>query len=107
MWKVDQDLVEHAKRFIHTFHALFGDDLPSPEPAQADLYWHAYKDNEILGRCVRLGCDDTTAPIRHYHWAICGAAGKFEIQEFWNAEVWTTDRYRTSLSDARIVDELG
>jgi len=97
VWKVNQDLVDHAKRFIHTFHVLFGEDLPSPEPAQADRYWHACEDNEILGRCVRLGCDDTTSPMRHYHWAICRADSEYVVQEFWKAEVWTTERYRSAL----------
>ena len=97
VWTVDPDLAAHAKRFIQTFRDLFGEDLPSPEPAQADRYWRAYAANQILGRCARLGWDDTTSPIRHYHWAICRAEGAFAVQEFWNPEGWTTQRYRGAL----------
>ena len=97
VWKVDPDLVENAKRFIHTFRVLFGEDLPTPEPAQAARYWHACENNQVLGRCVRLGYEDTKPPARHYHWAICRADGEFVVQEFWSAEVWTTERYRSAL----------
>ena len=97
VWKVDEDLAEHAMRFIDTFNKLFAEELPPPDQAQAERYWHAYDENEILGRCVRLGYDDTTSPIRHYHWAICRAAhGEFEVQEFWKPEVWSTTRYRSA-----------
>jgi hypothetical protein len=103
VWRVDQDLTERAMRFIDTFNALFGDELPPADPAEAERYWHAYDGNEILGRCVRLGYDDTTSPIRHYHWAICHATrGEFAVQEFWNTEVWTTTRYRSALRRGRV-----
>lgn len=99
VWEVDKDLARQARRFIDTFNTLFGESLPPPDPAQAELYWHAYDDNEVLGRCVRLGYDKTILPIRHYHWAICRAAdGGFAVQEFWNPELWTTTRYRSALS---------
>lgn len=98
VWKVDEDLADHARRFIETFNTLFGERLPPPEPAQAGRYWRAYDANEILGRCVRLGYDDTVSPMRHYHWAICrGADGKLAVQEFWHSEVWTTARYSSAL----------
>jgi len=96
VWKVDKDLAEHAKRFIDTFNALFGEELPPPEPVQAGRYWNAYDGNEILGRCVRIGHAPPGSP--HYHWAICkGDAGEFAVQEFWHPEVWTTVRYRSAL----------
>jgi hypothetical protein len=98
VWKVDGDLAQHARRFIDTFNALFGEELPPPDPAQAERYWDAYDDNEIVGRCVRLGCDDRVVPIRHYHWAICrDERGEFAVQEFWKSEVWTTTRYSSAL----------
>lgn len=99
VWNVDEELAQHARRFVDTFNALFGEELPPPDPAQAQHYWHAYEDNEILGRCVRLGYDKSTSPVRHYHWAICGAgAGEFMVLDFWHHEVWTTTRYRSALS---------
>jgi hypothetical protein len=107
VWKVDEDLAKHARRFIDTFNTLFGEELPPPDPAQAQRYWHAYDDNKILGRCVRLGCDDRISPIRHYHWAICRAAhGEFAVQEFWKSEVWTTTRYRSALRGGGRCPEL-
>jgi hypothetical protein len=107
VWEVDKDLEQQARRLIDTFNVLFGEELPPPDAAQAERYWHAYDDNEILGRCVRLGCDDSISPIRHYHWAICRAAdGGFAVQEFWKPEVWTTTRYRSALSGAGRCPEL-
>jgi hypothetical protein len=98
VWEVDKHLAQQARRFIDTFNTLFGDRLPPPDPAQAELYWLAYDDNEILGRCVRLGYDNTILPIRNYHWAICRAAdGGFVVQEFWEHEIWTTTRYHSTL----------
>jgi hypothetical protein len=97
VWEVDKDLARQARRFIDTFNTLFGESLPPPDPAQAELYWRAYNGANILGRCVRIGCDDSILPIRHYHWAIYRAAdGGFAVQEFWNHEVWTTTRYRSA-----------
>jgi hypothetical protein len=43
IWKVEKDLAEQARRFIDTFNTLFGEKLPSPEPAEAEPYWHATK----------------------------------------------------------------
>jgi hypothetical protein len=98
VWKVDVDLAQHAKRFIDTFNGLFDNELPPPHPSQAERYWHAYDGNEILGRCVRLGYDDSVSPTRNYHWAICRAdAGEFVVREFWQPEVWTTARYSSAL----------
>ena len=98
VWEVDEDLARQASRFIDTFHALFGGGLPPAEAAQAERYWHAYKESRPVGRCVRIGSDDSTLPVRHYHWAICRAAtGEFVVQEFWKHEVWTTARYRSAL----------
>ena len=106
-WKVDEDLAQQARKFIGTFNTLFGEELPPPDPEQAEHYWHACHDNEILGRCVRLGLDDRTSPIRHYHWAICrGAHGEVAVQEFWKSEVWTTTRYRSALRGGGRCPEL-
>jgi hypothetical protein len=98
VWAVENDLVDLANRFIDTFNALFGDELPCAEPAHAERYWKAYQDNEIQGRCVRIGYDDSTSPILHYHWGICrSSAGEFAVQEFWNPKVWPTWAYRQAL----------
>jgi len=107
VWEVDEDLAAHAKRFIDTFNALFDEELPQPEPAHAAWYWSAYSDNEIFGRCVRLGYDDTVQPIRHYHWGIHqNAHGILAVQEFWHPEVWTTTRYRSVLRSSKDLPDL-
>ena len=103
MWKVDDDLVRHARRFVDAFNALFDDELPTPHPDHAERYWRACYGNDVLGRCVRLGSDDTVMPHRYYHWAIrrgAGGAGGLEVHEFWDVEIWTTDMYRAKLGIA-------
>ena len=96
VWKVDQDLAAQAERFIRAYQDLFGDELPPPNATQAERYWNAYENAEIYGRCVRLGSNDATVPVLHYHWAIFGPE-ELRVQEFWHPEVWTTDRYREAL----------
>jgi len=106
-WEVDEDLAAHAKKFIATFNALFGEELPPPNPTQAEVYWHAYGDNDVLGRCVRLGYNDSVSPVRHYHWAICvGNGGELMAREFWHPEVWTTTRYRSVLRSPGLRPDL-
>ena len=94
IWDVDKELAQQARRFIDTFNTLFREKLPPPEPAQAESYWHACNDNEIVGRCVRLGYNDAVSPVLQYHWAIC-RKDDIVVQEFWHPEVWTTERYRS------------
>ena len=96
LWRVDDELAEQARRFIDAFNALFGENLPPPEPAQAERYWDACDANDILGRCVRIGRDDRQ-PVRHYHWAIYRGTEGLTVQEFWHPELWTTTRYREAL----------
>ncbi len=38
-WKVDEELAQQARRFIDAFNALFGEELPPPDPAQAERYY--------------------------------------------------------------------
>lgn len=98
IWNVDKRLAEQARRFIDAFNTLFGDLLPPPEPEHAERYWHACKDNEILGRCVRIGYNDAVSPTLQYHWAICRRNDDtVSVQEFWHPELWTTERYRSAI----------
>jgi len=98
VWKVDADLAERARRFVHAFNTLFDEALPTPGPDEARRYWHACGDNDVLGRCARIGYDDAEGPIRYYHWAICsGSDGELTVQDFWHSEIWTTTRYRAAL----------
>jgi hypothetical protein len=107
IWMVDKELAEQARRFIHTFNKLFGDKLPQPEPAQVEIYWWACEFNQISGRCVRIGYNDAVSPTLQYHWAIClKEDGAFHVQEFWHSEVWTTERYRSTLVNGWWCPEL-
>jgi hypothetical protein len=97
-WEVDDSLCIYATRFVETFNALFDEALPVPRKEHAALFWNACERNRIHGRCVRLGCDDTDTPYRHYHWGIrLKSGGGFDVHEFWDTEVWTTERYQTKL----------
>lgn len=80
-----------------TASPLFGDSLPAPGAGHAAEYWAAAKDNEVAGRCVRLGYDDTIEPLRHYHWALVPRQQGLEAVEFWSEELWTTERFREAL----------
>ena len=75
----------------------FNEQLPPPVAQQAEVYWEAHEDAEILGRCVCLGPDDTQSPVRHYHWGICRQGGDMSVQDFWREEIWTTAMYRANL----------
>lgn len=98
VWAVDKDLARQAERFVDTFNSLFFEDLPAPIPKHAKHYWDASKDNEVIGRCVRLGTDDSQRPIQYYHWAIArGKYGGGEVEEFWDQELWTTARYKKKI----------
>ena len=94
-WAVDPDLEIRAQRFVETFNQLFSESLPLPIAQNAERYWGAAGRAEILGRCVRIAYDDSVEPWRHYHWAIkSGPGAPYEVDEFWDTEVWTTERYR-------------
>lgn len=97
-WAVDKDLSEAASRFVETFNRLFGDELPTPNKRHAEDYWHACRKNKILGRCVRIGSDDSKKPVVYYHWAVCQEEG-LTVHEFWHPEIWTTERYRLALDE--------
>jgi len=98
VWEVDSELAKRAGRFVKTFNALFDEHLPAPISKNADQYWLAHDEGSTLGRCVRIGYDDRKTPDEHYHWAVCrGEDGQLTAQEFWDSEVWATERYREEL----------
>ncbi len=96
VWKVDPELEARARRFVAAFNALFGrlTPLPVPGEANAKAFAAACRDNDIEGRCVRLG-QSTDDPPRYYHWAVKRVpGGALAVDEFWDETVWTTERYR-------------
>ncbi len=95
VWEVDEIIRQRAAQFVETFNGLLGERLPRPAPENAKDYWMASGEWKIVGRCVRIGFDDSVRPVRHYHWAIDrDAEYRPLVTEFWDTEVWTTARYR-------------
>jgi hypothetical protein len=95
VWEVDEIIQQRAAQFVETFNNLFGERLPRPAPENAKEFWMASSEWKVIGRCVRVGFDDSVRPIRHYHWAIDRDV-KYQpiVNEFWDTEIWTTARYR-------------
>lgn len=96
-WHVDEALAAAANRFIETFNRFVPGALPMAEATSAEQYFKAYADNEIIGRCVRIG--RTPDGTRHYHWAIVvehfpPEGFELNVDEFWDKEPWTTKQYR-------------
>ena len=99
-WRVDPEITKRARQFVATFNNLFNETLPLPGPEHAEQYWSASQNSFIVGRCVRLGWDDTAEPIRHYHWAIVYKDDRsVGVHDFWSPEIWTTERFRSVLFD--------
>jgi hypothetical protein len=107
VWKVDQTIETRAKLFVAAFNSLFDDSLPEPTAANAEIFWNACDEWKIVGRCVRIGFDDSLKPIRHYHWAIeRDVQHKLQVKDFWDTELWTTARFRGD-DDDQIDDSSG
>jgi hypothetical protein len=100
-WQVDAEIAERAERFIATFLALFGEELPEPTAENADLYGASfYEQSGFVGRCVRISLTESSKG--HYYWGIfAGDDGKPRIHEFWSHEPWDTDRYRQAMPSAK------
>jgi hypothetical protein len=93
VWRVTPDLCAAAQRFVDTFNALFGQELPPPTAQFAHVFGNAFEESEIIGRCVRLGQAAHGGPF--YHWAVVkGPTEQLVVHEFWDAEIWTTTRFR-------------
>jgi hypothetical protein len=93
VWQVDTALAAAAQRFVDAYNGLFGLELPPPTARYARIFWDAFDEADVVGRCVRLG--QTDPPVRYYHWAVCrGAEEGLSVHEFWHAQIVTTERYR-------------
>jgi hypothetical protein len=97
LWRVDAALAEAANRFIAAFNRFVPGGLPEAVAGNAEVFYKAYADNDVIGRCVRIG--QTEDGLRHYHWAIAARRVSPEgvdllVDEFWSDELWTTEDYR-------------
>lgn len=98
VWQVDEIVESRARRFVETFNELFDECLPQPNHTNAEAFWRACNEWKIVGRCVRIGFDDSVQPINHYHWAIDrNAKHELNVKDFWDTDIWTTQRYREEL----------
>jgi hypothetical protein len=79
---------------VYTCAPVLHTQLPLPEEASAAAYRGAYRRNEIIGRCVRLGYDEHNKRQQHYHWAIRQRGDALEVHDFWDLRHWTTTMYR-------------
>jgi len=93
-WNVDKEIEERVNRFISLFNELTSSHILTANPKNAEYFYNAYEKNHILGRCVRIAYDDNQIPTRHYHWAINSHNHEFLFDEFWDSELWTTDKYK-------------
>jgi hypothetical protein len=95
VWQVDDEISSRAKRFVAQFNDLFSESLPTPDAQNAEAFWIEYTSSEVLGRCVRIGFDDSVQPVRQYHWAIDrDRQYQILVKDFWDTDIWTTARYR-------------
>lgn len=96
-WAVDPMVAERAERFIATFNDLFHETLPPAISELAELFWNAFDESRVFGRCVRLGAD--ASMTRHYHWAVTTERGNLIVRDFWSTELWTTERFNQALAN--------
>lgn len=100
VWEVDEIIQARAHQFVTTFNELFNDSIPDPVPDNAEQFWAACDLWSIIGRCVKIGINDRVLPTKYYHWAIDLVANEhLVVNDFWDSEIWTTERYRNVISD--------
>lgn len=93
VWMVDEQLQIRASQFVETFNDLFDESLPIPRAENASQFWDACDESKVIGRCVRIGFDDSVHPNNQYHWAINCESTELVVHDFWDTEIWTTERY--------------
>lgn len=93
-WNVEPDVKDKVNRFIKTFNELTLSIIKEAEPDNIVYFYDAFAKNDIMGRCIYIGYDDTNDPIKRYHWAISYDAGRAIVDAFWSSDLWTTERYQ-------------
>lgn len=93
-WNVTAGVKDKVNRFISTFNELTLSTIKEAEPDNIVYFHDAFAKNDIMGRCIYIGYDDTDEPIQRYHWAINYDAGRAIVDAFWSNDLWTTERYQ-------------
>lgn len=97
-WHVDAALQNKVNRFIKTFNELSSSNIKEACSENTSYFYNAFKDNDIVGRCVYIGYDDSKDPTEKYHWAVKYETGKIIAEDFWSDELWTTERYKNDIA---------
>jgi len=92
-WEVSGDLELLSNRFIETVARDIGFDIPSANSSNVIDYYQQAAKADVVGRCIAIGYNDAVLPIKYYHWAIGIVDHKITVEEFWDDEIWTTERY--------------
>ncbi len=95
VWNVSPELATKVNRFIDIFNHLTSSQLKQASAENVEYFYQAYDDNNIEGRCVRIGFDDSQSPAQNYHWAVKRGMAGLEVDEFWHQDLWTTQRYQS------------
>ncbi|PHS19001.1 MAG: hypothetical protein COA78_01155 [Blastopirellula sp.] len=104
-WEVSSELETLANQFIEAASIDIGFEIPKANSENAPHYFEKGTGSDILGRCIAIGYNDAESPQLYYHWAIrlILADGKPDVEEFWDEQLWTTERY--SVERHRIYSE--
>ena len=96
VWNVSEELQSRANQFIQLFNQLTSSPIRQACAENTEYFNNAYEDNEILGRCVFIGFDDSKIPKAYYHWAINyeDQGGNLVVDAFWDTKIWTTEYYQ-------------
>ena len=93
-WNVDKALEDKVNRFIATFNQLTSNNILEADAKNVKYFYAAYSKNEIVGRCILIGKDNSVNPTQHYHWAIKRGRETAVVEDFWSDEIWTSQRYQ-------------
>ncbi len=93
-WDVDVQLQAKVNRFIEIFNELSSSNIKEANSENVQYFYYAFEENEIIGRCIYIGYDDTKDPVEKYHWAVKYEAGNTIVDDFWSEELWTSERYQ-------------
>lgn len=95
VWNVTGELENKVNQFIDLFNVLTSSNIRKASAEHTAYFYDAYQENDIWGRCVYIGFDDSKEPKEYYHWAINYSAqgDDFIVDAFWDTEIWTTEQY--------------
>jgi len=100
VWEVSAHVAEVADRFVSNLAKTTGIVLPTPAATSSYAYGQAFKEAELVGRCILVG-EQFGKPYPYYHWHIDLHDGRPKVKDFWSSSVWTTAMLRNEPFDER------